>query len=165
MALITRVHHHLNLHPQTHPFPFTKPTQKKHQISCSSSSPDELSLQLSTQIKKLKTQKLQTQEAMKKSKKLLYTELCLFLGLSQDELKRKWEKMEENDKLVLAQEFVKSDWAFNFHPLSVKSVKELVDQHLLHDNDGGMKDDNDSANNSILFSGLKKLMGFSDDNK
>ncbi|GKB98881.1 hypothetical protein Tco_0985018 [Tanacetum coccineum] len=154
---------HLNLHPQTHPFQFPK----KHQISCSlnpKSSRNELAHELSTQIEKLKTQKLQTQEAMKKSKKLLYTELCLFLGLSQDELKRKWVKMEENDKWVLAQEFVKSDWGFNFHPLSVKSVKELVDQHLLYNDNDGLKD-SPFSDNSMLFTGLKKLMGFSNDDK
>ncbi|GKD52644.1 hypothetical protein Tco_1281620, partial [Tanacetum coccineum] len=80
------------------------------------------------------------------------------------ELKRKWVKMEENDKWVLAQEFVKSDWGLNFHPLSVKSVKELVDQHLLYDDNDGLKD-SPFSDNSMLFTGLKKLMGFSNDDK
>ncbi|XP_071712966.1 uncharacterized protein [Rutidosis leptorrhynchoides] len=115
----------------------------------------ELEMGLATEIEKLKTQMLETQEAMKSSRKLMYAEMCSYLGLGKEELKIKWEKMEENDKWVLVEEFV-SDWGFNFHPLSAKSVKELVDQHLSQDSPSS------SSSSTILFSGLKKLMGFID---
>lgn len=169
-----RVHIHLIV-PKTQTLRFTKfhnnpslysyKTLKSHKISCSNSNPNinnmELEMGLAIEIEKMKTQMLQTQEAMKKSRNLLYAELCLYLGLGKEDLKRKWEKMEENDKLVLVQEFV-SDWGINFHPLSVKSVKELVDQNLFHDNDNDDNLSQDSLSSSVLFSGLKKLMGFRD---
>ncbi|CAI9294317.1 unnamed protein product [Lactuca saligna] len=41
-----------------------------------------------------------------RSRKLLYAELCLYLGLGKKELRRKWDRMEEDDKWVLAEEFV-----------------------------------------------------------
>ncbi|KAL4555923.1 hypothetical protein LXL04_038557 [Taraxacum kok-saghyz] len=152
MALI-RVHVHL-LHSrsplrctdfQTYPSLHYDKRPRKLRISCSSSNSKnindlELAMKLSTEIEKMKTQMVQTQEAMKTSRKLLYAELCLYLGLGKEELRRKWERMEEDDKWVLAEEFV-SDWSSNFHPLSAKSVKQLVDQHLFHD---GNDDGNDS---------------------
>ncbi|KAI3509447.1 hypothetical protein L1887_24718 [Cichorium endivia] len=184
MALI-RVHVHLlpPTHPQrftnlqTHPSLHYEKIPRKLRISCSTSDSNsvkdmELAMNLSTEIERMKTQMVQIQEAMKTSRKLLYAELCLYLGLGKDELRRKWERMEEDDKWVLAEEFV-SDWSSNFHPLSAKSVKQLVDQHLFHDgNDdenGNNKDNNssqDSSSPSMLFShfsGLKKLMGYPDD--
>nr|XP_043621334.1 uncharacterized protein LOC122593057 [Erigeron canadensis] len=165
------LHIHHSLVPQTHLTNSSKKTFIKPQISCSSSSSNSindmnLSKDLSIEIKKIKTQMAQSQEAMKTSRKLLYTEMCNYLGIGQEELKRKWEKMEEADKWVLAQEFV-SDWGSNFHPLSAKSVKELVDQYVFRDdNDANKKvnddDDGDGDSSFVLFSGLKKLMGFPD---
>ncbi|CAH1450499.1 unnamed protein product [Lactuca virosa] len=182
MALI-RVHVHLlpGTHPlrftnfQTHPSLHCNKIPPKLRISCSSSNSKsindmELAMDLSTEIERMKIQMIQTQEAMKTSRKLLYAELCLYLGLGIEELRRKWERMEEDDKWVLAEEFV-SDWSSNFHPLSAKSVKQLVDQHLFqdgNDHDNGNNKDNNSSqdsssSSSLLFSGLKKLMGFPDD--
>ncbi|KAI3786265.1 hypothetical protein L1987_39826 [Smallanthus sonchifolius] len=116
--------------------------------SCSNSISD---MELAMDLEKMKRQTVETQEAMKRSRKVLYAELCLYLGLGKEELRRKWERMEEDDKWVLAEEFV-SDWGSNFHPLS---AKELVDQHLFHDV-------NKDSSSVYLFSGLKKLMGFPD---
>ncbi|KVI08546.1 hypothetical protein Ccrd_013085 [Cynara cardunculus var. scolymus] len=124
MALI-RVHLHLNLLPphhllqftkfQTHPFLHCPNTPPKLQISCSSSSSNsnsssivdiELVMDLATEIEKMNAQTVQTQEAMKASRKLLYAELGLYLGLGKEELRRKWEKMEQDEKWILAEEFV-----------------------------------------------------------
>ncbi|KAI3671804.1 hypothetical protein L2E82_53250 [Cichorium intybus] len=145
MALI-RVHVHLL--PPTHPQRFTNlqthlslhynKIPRKLRILFSTSDSNnikdiKLAMNLSTEIERMKTQIIQTQEAMKMGRKLLYTtELCLYLGLGKDELRRKWERMEEDEKWVLAEEFV-SHWSSNFHPLSAKSVKQLVDQHLFDD--------------------------------
>ncbi|KAK1406905.1 hypothetical protein QVD17_38514 [Tagetes erecta] len=161
MALISFHLLHLQHLPKTPPFHPKLQTHPKHlQISCSNSSSNNISdMDLALGLEKMKTQMLQTQEAMKTSRKLVYTELCLYLGLGKEELKKKWEKMRDDDKCVLAQEFV-SDWGFNFHPLSPKSVQQLVDQHLLDDDND---DDKDVDDGFYLFSGLKKLMGFQDD--
>ena len=95
----------------------------------------------------------QTEEAMKKSKQLLFTELCNYLGLRTEEMMKKWRNMEEEDKWVLVKGFV-SEWGVNFHPLSVRSVKEMVEEHLVEDNLA-------SQSSSVsLLPGLKKIIGF-----
>lgn len=94
---------------------------------------------------------------MKKSKELLFTELCQYLGLKEEEVKKKWRKMDEEEKWGLVRGFV-SEWSVNFHPLSSRSVKEMVEEYL--------QDENPSSAASCppsLFPELKKLMGFSQD--
>lgn len=90
----------------------------------------------------------------------MYTKLCLHLGLGKDELRIKWDRMEEYEKWVLVEEFV-SNWSSNFHSLFASFVKHFVDQQLvitmiiIHLRILLLR--------YCLFSGLKKLMGFTDD--
>ncbi|KAL7199605.1 hypothetical protein ACSBR2_021819 [Camellia fascicularis] len=132
---------------QTHsPFPsithLTINTSKKPQISCTKSVNDsELVSDLAAEVEKMDTHQLQREEAMKKSRQLLFTELCEYLGLKPEELKKKWKKMDddeedggggEEDKWVLVKGFI-SEWGVNFHPLSARSVKEMVEEHIAED--------------------------------
>ena len=66
---------------------------------------------------------------MKKSRELLVNDLCQHLGFKTEELKKKWRNLSEDDKCVLIKGFVE-EWGVNFHPLSAKSVKEMVDEQL-----------------------------------
>lgn len=91
---------------------------------------------------------------MKKSKELLFTELCQYLASKEDEVKKKWRKMDEEDKLVLVKGFV-TEWSVNFHPLSARSVKEMVEEYLQEDNPSA------TSSPSLFFSGLNRIMGFS----
>ncbi|KAA8545697.1 hypothetical protein F0562_020852 [Nyssa sinensis] len=102
----------------------------------------------------MSTQLVQGEEAMRKSRQLLFTELCQYMGLKVEEVKKKWNKMDEDDKWVLVKGFV-SEWGVNFHPLSARSVKAMIEEHLLEDNSSS------NSSPSLLFSSLKKLMGFS----
>ena len=90
---------------------------------------------------------------MKKSKRLLFGELCEYLDLKEDEVKKTWRKMDTDDKSVLVKRFV-SEWSINFHPLSARSVKDMVDEYL--------RDESSSANPppSASFPGLRRIMGF-----
>lgn len=90
---------------------------------------------------------------MKKSKELLFTELCQYLALKGEEVKIKWRKLDEEEKWVLVKGFV-SDWSVDFHPLSARSVKEMVEEYLLEENPSA------KSSLSVLFPGLKRLMGF-----
>ena len=88
---------------------------------------------------------------MKKSRELLFSELCQYLLLKEEEVNKKWRKMKEEEKLVIVKEFV-NKWGVNFHPLSVRSVKEMVDEYLQYD-----------KSSSVMFPGLKRILGFSED--
>ncbi|KAK3015118.1 hypothetical protein RJ639_006798 [Escallonia herrerae] len=123
---------------QTHlsPFPCISLLDRnpKIKISCTNSLGDaELALDLTAEVEKMNTHMVQREEAMEKSRQLLFAELCQFLGLGTDEAKKKWKKLDDDGKWVLAKQFV-SEWGANFHPLSAKSVKEMVDEHLVGDN-------------------------------
>jgi hypothetical protein len=61
----------------------------------------------------------QREEAMKKSKELLFTEPCHYLALKGEEAKKKWRKMDEEVRLVLVKGFV-TERSVNFHPLSAR---------------------------------------------
>jgi hypothetical protein len=52
-----------------------------------------------------------------------------------------------------------SEWSMNFHPLSARSVKEMVEEYLQEDNPSAAK-----SSPSVLFPGLKRIMGFSQNN-
>ena len=88
---------------------------------------------------------------MKKSRELLFLDLCQYLSLKEEEVNKKWRKMKEEEKLVIVKEFV-NKWGVNFHPLSVRSVKEMVDEYL-----------QDDKSSSVMFPGLKRILGFSED--
>lgn len=101
---------------------------------------------------------LQRREAMEKSRELLFRELCGYLNLEAEEVKKRWKKMDEEEKRGLVKGFV-SEWGVNFHPLSARSVKELVEEYL---RDGEQNPSpKSSSSSSSLFPTLKKMMGFS----
>ena len=110
---------------------------------------------MASEVAKINTHLLQREEALKKSKELLFTEMCQYLALKGEEVKKKWRKMDEEEKWVLVKEFV-SEWSMNFHPLSARSVKEMVEEYLQEDNPSAPK-----SSPSVLFPGLKRIMGFS----
>ncbi|KAF5937005.1 hypothetical protein HYC85_024511 [Camellia sinensis] len=126
--------HLTKFHTQS-PFPsithLTINTSNKPQISCTKSVNDsELVSDLAAEVEKMDSHQLQREEAMKKSRQLLFTELCEYLGLKPEELKKKWKKMDddeedggggEEDKWVLVKGFV-SEWGVNFHPLSASET-------------------------------------------
>ncbi|XP_050210419.1 uncharacterized protein LOC126660787 [Mercurialis annua] len=113
----------------------------------------DLASDFATEVAKLNTQILQREEAMKKSKELLFTELTHYLDLDEDELKIKWSKLDPDEKWVLVKRFV-DEWGVNFHPLSAKSVREMIEEYLI--------EEKKSLNGSEIFPGLKRLMGFSE---
>lgn len=102
----------------------------------------------------MNTHLVQREEAMKKSKELLFIELCHYLALEKEEVKRKWSKMDLEEKLVLVKEFV-NEWGVNFHPLSARSVKQMIEEYLQEE-----KPSSDSST-SVLFPSLKRMMGLS----
>uniref|UniRef100_A0A0A0KYF6 DUF7026 domain-containing protein n=1 Tax=Cucumis sativus TaxID=3659 RepID=A0A0A0KYF6_CUCSA len=112
----------------------------------------DLASDLATEVAKINTNLIQREEAMKKSREFLFTELCEFLGLKSEETKRKWMKMEEEAKLRLVKEFV-SEWGFNFQPLSGRCVKEMVEEYVNGENLYGI------SSASSFISSLKKTMG------
>jgi hypothetical protein len=148
--------------PQEHkcrpqPFPSTTLLSDKPRtrISCVNKISDaELSSNLASEVAKINTHLAQREEAMKKSKELLFTELCHYLALQGDEAKKKWRKMDEEERLVLVKGFV-TEWSANFHPLSARSVKEMVEEYLQEENPSS------TSSPSLLFPGLQRIMGFS----
>ncbi|KAK6945886.1 hypothetical protein RJ641_013430 [Dillenia turbinata] len=106
---------------------------KTQKIGCKKRVTDaELASDLASEVKKMNIHIEERQEAMKKSREMLFSELCNYLSLRDNEVKKKWRKLGDEEKLVLVRGFV-SDWGLQFHPLSAKSVKELVDQHLIEE--------------------------------
>ncbi|KAH7833693.1 hypothetical protein Vadar_008803 [Vaccinium darrowii] len=87
---------------------------------------------LAKEVEKINTQLAQREEAMKKSRHLLFSELSKYLGLGPEELKERLKEMKDEDKWVLVKGFV-SEWGEDFHPLSARSVKEMVEEHLVED--------------------------------
>lgn len=152
-----------NLLPQTTKFQtfassltptrFVKPSCRTLKISCSKEeenlSDEMLVAELGLEIKKLNTKNVQREEALKKSRELLFAEMCDFMGLKSDDLKKKWRRMNEEERGVLAKGFVGA-WSAQFHPLSARSVKEMVDEYLGQSNDF-------SGN---FFPELGKFLGF-----
>ncbi|KAE8708479.1 protein RMD5-like protein A-like [Hibiscus syriacus] len=102
-------------------------------------------------VEKINTHLEQKEKAMEKSRGLLFAELCQYLSLQEEEMNQKWRKMKEEEKWVLVSKFV-DDWGVYFHPLSVRSVKEMVDEYL-----------QDGKSPSPRFPGLKRMLGISDD--
>ncbi|KAL6964187.1 hypothetical protein U1Q18_035245 [Sarracenia purpurea var. burkii] len=169
------------LYPQIHPQPRkfrTHPslstthlrTAFKPQISCTkSTNGGDLTsdLALALEVEKINAHLVQRQDAMKKSKQLLFAELCKFLGVKREELEKKWKKMEEEDRWVLVKGFV-LEWGVDFHPLSERSVKEMVEEHLVEDDDDEEEEHQSSSQSSsfpsILFDELKKFVGFPSNN-
>ncbi|KAJ1434878.1 hypothetical protein SESBI_05242 [Sesbania bispinosa] len=127
-------------------------------ISCSTGggngiSDAALASELAAKVTRMNAHVLQTEEAMRKSRKLLFRELCEYLGLKEDEAKHKWSKMGEDEKWVLVKGFL-ADWGAHFHPLSARSTKEMVEEYLRQGNPPP------KSPPSLLFPGLKRIIGF-----
>ncbi|PSS02761.1 Mediator of RNA polymerase II transcription subunit like [Actinidia chinensis var. chinensis] len=125
------------LHPKITPQPITFqphrfPTRPQNASCTRSTNNPNLASDLAIEVekKKIHTHLAQRVEAMRKSRELLFTELCNYLQLKPEELKNKLGKMNEEEKWVLVRGFV-SEWSVDFHPLSARSVKELVEEHLV----------------------------------
>ncbi|KAK2662791.1 hypothetical protein Ddye_001365 [Dipteronia dyeriana] len=145
-------------------FPNTLPQSLKFQSNpnrprtltlCTSSNSSSDS-ELASDLAKINTHLLHKQEAMKKSKELLFTDLCQFLDLKEEQVKNKWSKIDEDEKWDLVKGFV-SEWGVNFHPLSPRSIKELIEEYLLEE-EKQPSPFSTSTTASLLFSGLKRLM-------
>ncbi|XP_031278951.1 uncharacterized protein LOC116143148 [Pistacia vera] len=113
----------------------------------------ELASDLATEVAKMNTHLVQKEEAMKKSKELLFTEFCQYLGLKEEDARKKWRKIKEEEKWDLVEGFV-SEWSVNFHPLSARSVKELL-QEYLH-----QVEEKPFTSSGNVF---KRILGFSED--
>ncbi|KAK3182718.1 hypothetical protein Dsin_030004 [Dipteronia sinensis] len=111
---------------------------------------------LASDLAKINTHLLHKQEAMKKSKEMLFNDLCQFLDLKEDQMKNKWSKIDEDAKWDLVKGFV-SEWGVNFHPLSARSIKELIEEYLLEE-EKKPSPSLTSTTGSLLFSSLKRFM-------
>ncbi|XP_011030238.1 PREDICTED: uncharacterized protein LOC105129740 [Populus euphratica] len=114
----------------------------------------DLASDLASEVAKINIHLVQREEAMKKSRELLFAELCKYLALDKEEAKRKWSKMDQEEKRVLIKGFV-DEWGVSFHPLSARSVKEMIEEYL-HE-----RKPPSHSSGSMLFPGLKRIMGFS----
>ncbi|KAB5520633.1 hypothetical protein DKX38_024952 [Salix brachista] len=143
--------------PNSHFCPFPTTTHFRTRILCTHKkrrSDADLASELASEVAKINIHLVQREEAMKKSRELLFAELCKYLALDKEEVKRKWSKMDQEEKRVLIKGFV-DEWGVNFHPLSARSAKEMIEVYL-HE---GKPPSNSSG--SMLFPGLKSIMGFS----
>lgn len=150
-----------HVHGEIHNFRFQSspsPALCRNRLPCQISycskklSDADLASDLATEVAKINTNLIQREEAMKKSREFLFTELCGFLGLKSEETKRSWKKMDEEAKLTLIKEFV-SEWGFNFQPLSSRSVKEMVEEYVNGENLSAI------SSASSLISSLRRTMG------
>uniref|UniRef100_A0A6N2L4D1 DUF7026 domain-containing protein n=1 Tax=Salix viminalis TaxID=40686 RepID=A0A6N2L4D1_SALVM len=144
--------------PKSRSCPFPTTTHFRTQVPCTnknSSTDADLASGLATEVAKINTHLLQREEAMNKSRELLFTELCNYLALDEEEVKRKWSKIDEEERRVLIKGFV-NEWGASFHPLSARSVKEMIEEYLHEE-----KPSPDSSR-STRFHGLKSIMGFSE---
>ena len=137
----------------------SNPNRPRTLILCTGNNSNNSSIsdsELASDLAKINTHLLHKQEAMNKSKELLFTDLCQFLDLKEDQLKNKWGKIDEDEKWDLVKGFV-SEWGVNFHPLSARSIKELIEEYLLEEENQPSPSSTSTAG-SFLFSGLKRLL-------
>ncbi|GFP86990.1 hypothetical protein PHJA_000842800 [Phtheirospermum japonicum] len=117
-----------------------------------------LAVELSLEIHKLSSQIVQREEALKKSREVLFAEVCNFTRMKSEDLKNKWRKMNEDERLGLVLRFFE-EWSNHFHPSHVKSVMQMVDEYLGKNNE--FPDNSFSISSDDIFTDLRKLMGFS----
>ncbi|KAK4757556.1 hypothetical protein SAY87_018857 [Trapa incisa] len=79
--------------------------------------------------------KLNTQEAMRKRREALFTEICRSVGLEEDEMRKKWRMGEEERGSI-----------------SSEVREEMLEEHV-----------NEEEDRSFFFPGLKRWMGFPED--
>ncbi|XP_058069532.1 uncharacterized protein LOC131218771 [Magnolia sinica] len=112
------------------PPPLSARRTKTH-LCCSSSrnpiSDPELASELAAEVARINTPLVQRKEAMEKSRDLLFVDFCHYLGLKADDVKKRWRDFGEEEKLDWVRGFV-AEWGVAFHPLSLKSVKEMVEE-------------------------------------
>lgn len=77
-----------------------------------------------------------------------------FAGLKSEDLKKKWCRMNDAEKWVLVKGFV-AEWSKHFHPLSARSIKELVEEHV-----SVSHDDFSESVSANLLPDFRKLFGF-----
>lgn len=90
---------------------------------------------------------------MTKSREILFGDLCQYLGLRAEEVKKRWREMGEEERLEWLRGFV-ADWGLSFHPLSLKSVREMVDEHLAEESPSP------TSSPFLRFLDFKKMMNF-----
>ncbi|CAA7034810.1 unnamed protein product [Microthlaspi erraticum] len=133
-----------------------KPKKKKKK----SMSDSELAKDLAREIGKANTVSEQRREAMKKSGEILWGEFCRHVDLKEEEMRMKWRKIGEEEKFLLVREFV-DEWGVDFQPLSVRSVKEMVEEEcLVSDKTFEPPSSMSPPSFSGLFPGLKRIIGF-----
>ncbi|GER43280.1 DnaJ / Sec63 Brl domains-containing protein [Striga asiatica] len=110
---------------------------------------DALAAELNLEINKLNSSSAHREEAFRKSREILFAEVCKFTGVLSADLERKWRRMNEGERWAMAKGFV-SVWGDRFHPLSARSVKDMMDEYLRKEDEPVSID---------LLPGLKKLLG------
>ncbi|KAL2342025.1 hypothetical protein Fmac_009965 [Flemingia macrophylla] len=114
-----------------------------------------LASELAVKAARINAHMLKAEEAMRKSRKLLFVELCEHMGLNEDEAQQKWTKMAEDEKWALVKGFL-AEWGAHFHPLSARSTKDMLEEYIKQRNAPPPK----SPSSSFLFSGLNRIIGF-----
>ncbi|KAL6494617.1 hypothetical protein OROGR_031417 [Orobanche gracilis] len=151
-------------HPEkSRSYPFIlsirNPSRKTLRISCHEEKEktltdgEMLAVELSLEIKKFNSNTIHREEVLEKSREILFAEVCSFMGLKSEDFRKKWRRMKEGEKSVMAEVFV-AGWSDHFHPLSARSVKEMVGEYL-----GKCDGPSDDSGSSRLFSNLIKLLG------
>ncbi|PIN16896.1 hypothetical protein CDL12_10443 [Handroanthus impetiginosus] len=134
-----------------------KPNSRTLKVSCIKGrdrfTDEVLAAELGREIKKLNSNIAQREEALKKSREVLFAEVCNFTGLKSEDLKKKWKRMNEDEKWDLTKGFI-AKWSAHFHPLSAKSVKEMVEEYV------GQSNESSNSASGKLFPDLRKLLGF-----
>ncbi|AES63573.1 hypothetical protein MtrunA17_Chr2g0279971 [Medicago truncatula] len=112
----------------------TNPKAKPPRISCTNNNNDvSLASEFAEKASIINARAKQAEEAMRKSRNIVFKELCEYLELNEEDAKLKWKKMGEDEKWVLVNGFVTELGQF-FHPLSEKATKELLEEYLLQEN-------------------------------
>ncbi|XP_057515450.1 uncharacterized protein LOC130796999 [Amaranthus tricolor] len=123
----------------------------------------ELASDFAAEVHRLNTQSKERENAMKRSKQLLFSDLCNYLDMNPEDVKNNWKNFSTDEKMGLVKEFI-SYWGLNFHPLSPKSVKGLIDEFVFKDSEEIESSDHSSSNSDAILPTLKKIIkGFSSD--
>ncbi|MED6168894.1 hypothetical protein PIB30_015953 [Stylosanthes scabra] len=132
-------------------------------ISCSNKGISDATLasELAIKVNTVKTRAKLIEEAMTKSRYLLFRHLCEYMGLNEDKVKLQWTKMDDSQKLVLVKGFV-AEWGALFHPLSARSTKDMVEEYLNQGTGtGNTSTDSASPSSSVSIPGIKRRIAFS----
>ncbi|CAN0920988.1 hypothetical protein LINGRAHAP2_LOCUS32370, partial [Linum grandiflorum] len=116
-----------------------------------------LATDFAKEVSRINTHVTQREDAMKKSRKMLFCELCKFLDLEEDKVEMRWDEMNQEEKKALVKGFV-DEWGANFHPLSARSVEELIEEHIQEKKKSSLS--SSELSSSAFFPGLRRLMGF-----